>query len=155
IQTMRDMHTQWVENQLATGRKITDIIRADGPGREMLAKLYPHTELATPEGFAQITSNELSREQILKSNPMVAEQYAQNLSASLQDLAVDSARKSLPQAYKDLRAMGPAGQRAIAEMDAARGDPIRQSEIASQAMFGMTPQQAVAEFAKLQKNPDV
>jgi hypothetical protein len=150
--TMRDLYGQWAQNQIAEGKPINEIVN---PGqRPVLAKLYPNSPLSTPEGYAQITANELNMEQILQSNPLVAQEYRRQLVNGLDDLRMKDARRAVEMSYRDLRQMGPLGESAIRAMDAAQGDPVRQSQIGAQAMFGMTPEQAAATFAKQLTAPE-
>jgi hypothetical protein len=149
--TMRDLYSQWVQNRIANGDPVNRIV---GPGqREVLSTLFPNSPLGSPEGYAQITSNELTMEQVLQSNPLVAQEYNRQLKDGVGELMVKDARRAVEMSYRDLRQMGPLGEQAIRAMDAAAGDPIRQSRIGAQALFGTTPQQAAQEFARQLTSP--
>src|SRR5215469_456902 len=146
--TMRDVHTQYVLNQLAAGKSVGQVISP--MQREVFAQLYPHTQLSTPEGFARILEKERSFEDVVRSSPELQHQVMAEYNTGRQEIAFNASQQLTRQVLADAKKMGPLGQQIIAKVSAAAGDPMQQARIASREMFGMTPEQAVQALMKTQ-----
>jgi hypothetical protein len=95
-------------------------------------------------------NKEMSFERLMQSSPELQQKVMAEYNTGKQQITFDASQKLTQQVLADARKMGPLGQQMVARINAAAGDPLTQARIASQEMFGMTPEQAVQALMKQQ-----